>query len=282
MATPHKLTDRVKEFAKRFSYEPPTHTVDNAGYNLFGFFSPGGGKGVTTLVMNIAHTILLANKTVAVVDMNAYYPGCARFVGDEEPPRSLVDKFINPASPLMEYGLYAKNQDLVIFGMQMNDDTFRLAQMEMDNIRAFFREVSATYDYVLIDIKGSLNDETVVASIDAATVVFNLVRPTVCDIEYAYKDSEIMVQYKYGPKLRNIIQTMVTEQPFEPSFFKESGMRLVTNVPFCQAVAGVSNNYEIFVTSSIGADIASKQYREAVKFLAESIINYGVTADKEA
>lgn len=274
-----RVAEQLKDTAKAFSSVDALGQVKHAGENIFGFYSPTGGNGTTTLIANIAEALRVAKQRVAVIDLDVMHPQLFRYLSNqqEEPPRSLADKWIDPTASLSEFSALSQDSFIATFSMRTEDDVYVLAEFDRVAISQFIQEVSMIYDFVLIDMHGDLNKEPVVASIEACTEIFTILRPTVGDLECVYKDNLCALNYNLGARFTNIIQAPVHSLTLGKREFDELNdlpWKMITNIPFVNAVAQVGQNYGLFVTSTIGTDAPSVAYRQAVKFLAEMLLNY--------
>lgn len=274
-----RVAEQLKDTAKAFSSVDALGQVKHAGENIFGFYSPTGGNGTTTLIANIAEALRVAKQRVAVIDLDVMHPQLFRYLSNqqEEPPRSLADKWIDPTASLSEFSALSQDSFIATFSMRTEDDVYVLAEFDRVAISQFIQEVSMIYDFVLIDMHGDLNKESVVASMEACTEIFTILRPTVGDLECVYKDNLCALNYNLGARFTNIIQAPVHSLTLGKREFDELNdlpWKMITNIPFVNAVAQVGQNYGLFVTSTIGTDAPSVAYRQAVKFLAEMLLNY--------
>ena len=274
-----RVAEQLKDTAKAFSSVDALGQVKHAGENIFGFYSPTGGNGTTTLIANIAEALRVAKQRVAVIDLDVMHPQLFRYLSNqqEEPPRSLADKWIDPTASLSEFSALSQDSFIATFSMRTEDDVYVLAEFDRVAISQFIQEVSMIYDFVLIDMHGDLNKEPVVASMEACTEIFTILRPTVGDLECVYKDNLCALNYNLGARFTNIIQAPVHSLTLGKREFDELNdlpWKMITNIPFVNAVAQVGQNYGLFVTSTIGTDAPSVAYRQAVKFLAEMLLNY--------
>lgn len=274
-----RVAEQLKDTAKAFSPVDALGQVKHAGENIFGFYSPTGGNGTTTLVANIADALRVAKQRVAVVDLDIMHPQLFRYLSNqqEEPPRSLADKWIDPTAGLSEFSAISLDGFIAVFSMRTEDDVYVLAEFDRVAISQFLQEVSMIYDFVLIDMHGDLNKETVVASMEACTEIFTIIRPTVGDLECVYKDNLCAYKYNIGARFTNIIQAPVHSLTLGKQEFDELNdlpWKMVTNIPYVNSVSQVGQNYGLFATSTIGTDAPAVAYRQAVKFLAETLLNY--------
>lgn len=274
-----KIRQPLVDIAKSFSYDPEIKAITNSEENIFGFYSPSGGVGVTTLVANLAATIAASGRAVAVFDCNLMHPQLFRYLAKEqlEPPTSIADRFVNTAAPLMEFAAFAEKDELAVFSTRLGDVPADISQFDVKVIEAFYRELGESYDYVLIDMHGTLNDETVFAAASVCGKIFTLMRPLEGDCDSVYKDELVAISNQFGSRFLNIIQSPVYDFVFKAQDLKERMEMepiVIANLPYCQYVARVGANYEVFVKTTAGTDVASQQYRDAIKHIAEVIVNY--------
>ncbi|MEG2263364.1 MAG: division plane positioning ATPase MipZ [Clostridia bacterium] len=274
-----KLSKPIVDAAKIFSYVPDIRRNLSVGENIFGFYSPSGGTGVTTLVANIATALGATGKSVAVIDCNLNHPQLYRYLTkDRMPPSlSLTDRWINTAAPIMEYAAYSEDSMIATFSTTMSENIADLSQFSDEVISKCYREIAMLFDFVLIDMHGGLNDEPVFSALSVCSKIITLVRPIDGDIESVYKDEMTVLRYNFGTRFTNLVQCLVRDFAYRAKDLKEDtdlDFTILANIPYCPFVERVGANYDVFVKSKLGTDDASQQYRDAVKHLAEVILNY--------
>ncbi len=274
-----KLLSQLKTLTQAFSAEDALGRVQHAGENIFGFYSPSGGNGVTTLVVNIADALRIAKKRVAVIDFDLMHPQVFRYLSkdQEECPNSMVDRWISPTSNLAEYAAMSADSFIATYSTRLEDDVYALAELDIVTITQFIRDVAQIYDYVLIDIHGNLNQETTIAAMDTCTEIFTVIRPNSGDLESVYKDNLCTLNYNMGARFTNIVQSPIHQLSISKQEFDEYSdipWKMITNVPYVSEVSFVGQNYGRFVSGDVGTSAPAVAYREAAKFLAEVILNY--------
>lgn len=279
MGFKENFLQRFKEVTKAFSAEDALGSVKNAGDNIFGFYSTSGGNGTTTLVVNIADALRYAKKRVAVIDFDLLHPQCFRYLlfNQEEPPLSMIDRWINTNTNISEFAGMSEDNFIAVFSARLENDVYELSELSIDAIKQFILDISKIYDFVLIDIHGDLNQECTVACAETCTEIFTLIRPTLGDLENAYKDNLCAINFSLGYCFTNLIQSPVhqlTISDAEIKEFDDISFKNIVNLPYVSAIPRVGQNYELFLLNSNGTDDASVAYRQAVKFLAELILNY--------
>ncbi len=286
MGFKENLISQLKTLTQAFSADDALGRVKYAGENIFGFYSPSGGNGVTTLVVNVADALRVAKKRVAVIDFDLMHPQVFRYLsnGQEECPVSMLDRWIDTTSDLSEYATMSADSFIATYSARLEDDVYALAELDIVAVTQFIKDVSQIYDYVLIDIHGNLNQETTVAALDSCTEIFTVIRPSSGDLESVYKDNLCTTNYNMGARFTNIIQApihqiSITKQEFDE--YSELPWKMVTNIPYVSEVAFVGQNYGCFVTSDVGTSAPAVAYRQAVKFVAETILNYYEPTRKE-
>lgn len=272
-----QLLKPVLEVLKTFSGEQQATVRPSHFQNVFGFYSPTGGTGVTTFIANLA-TVMASQKKIALLDLDIYYPSLFRFfmseVDEEHSLRfDILDKFMAEGSSVIAYGHDTSVPNITLFSANPDNDITRLCNINTRGVITCIQELSDRYDYVLVDIKGNLNQETVVAAMESCTRVYSFIRPCISDVERIYKDTEILKRYSFGAKTQNIIISPATETLDEKEL-SEYGLKLVLSIPFVKGVESVGYNYELFAQVDGGASKASIAYLQCCKFLAERIANY--------
>lgn len=277
-----QLLAPVVEVLKTFSGEQKTNLTPGGFQNVFGFYTPSGGTGVTTFIANLA-VVLATHKKVALLDLDIYYPSLFRFFMTEEDENhslrfDILDKFLAEGSSVTGYGHATSIPNITLFSANPDNDITRLCNINVSGVKTCIRELSAIYDYVLIDIKGNLNQETVAAAIENSTRVYSFIRPSVADIERICKDTEILKCYSFGAKTQNIILSPVTES-LDAKELEEYGLKLVMSIPYVKQVESVGYNYDLFTVVDGGSNKAAITYIQCCQYLAERIANYGLETE---
>lgn len=282
MEVTKQLAKPIINFFKMFSgEEKPQLTIPEVN-NVFGFYSPTGGTGVSTLVVNLA-TVLASRKKVAVLDLDLFHPALFRYFivdgggEDFKLQHDIYDKFIAAGEPVVSFGHKTCVQNVTLFTSLPEADIIRYCKMDYHGICACIKDLSRTYDCVLIDIKGNLLQESVIAAIETSTRVYTFIRPTAADLENAYKDMAILSLYSFGAKTKNLIQSPVGTAPIDAAEIKKVyNMDSILAIPYVKKVEDIGYNYDIFVRADGGSDKHAKKYLACVTWLAERIVNYGL------
>lgn len=255
--------------------------------NVFGFYSVSGGVGITTMVVNLA-TMLAQHKKVAILDLDVLHPSVYHYLVQPDKnglyiSQDITEKFNAAGADIVKYGTDTIIHNVKLFSCLPEGDVTKYCDLDYEAIRACIADLSRIYDYVLIDIKGNLMQETVVAAIEECTRIYTFIRPWMSDVIRVRKEIALLKRYGFGSRLKNIIQAPISGAPIEPSILKEAGLDLVMNIPYVKKVEDVGFNFGIFINTDGGSDKYAKNYIQCVAYLAERIANYkleeGVSSD---
>ena len=147
-----QLAAPMNSLLKIFSGEKAKELNPIEEQNIFGFYSPSGGTGVTTCVANVA-TILAASGTVALLDLDIFYPSLFRFFMTEEDDKTslaadIFDKFITVGKDITTFGHKTIVDNVVLFSCLRETDIVKYCEVDYANICKTIRELSKLYDYV--------------------------------------------------------------------------------------------------------------------------------------
>lgn len=278
MAGKKSFFSPILQFMKTLSGEDKKGIAPVIFQNVFGFYSPTGGTGVTTFIANLA-AVLATYKKVAILDLDLYYPSLFMYFMEETDDdtslkEDILDKFLAQGSDITGYGHVTKVPNVTLFSSRPDNDITRYCSISYDGVKNCIRELSNLYDYVLIDINGTLNDEHVIAAIESSTRVYSFIRSNNSDIERICKDTDILRSYSFGAKTQNIIMSPVTETR-DPKELAEYGLNLVMSIPYTKIVEQVGYNFDLFVNVDKGSNKAAQAYIKCCQYLAERIVNYG-------
>lgn len=281
MEVAKQLAKPIIGFFKMFSGEEKPQLITPEVNNVFGFYSPTGGVGSTTLIVNLA-TVLASHKKVAVLDLDLFHPALFRYFivdgGGEEYKlqHDIYDKFVAEGGAIINYGHRTCVPNVTLFTTMPEADIPRYCKMDYHGICTCIKDLSEAYDYVLVDIKGTLVQESVLAAIETSTRIYTLIRPNAADLENAYKDTAILSLYSFGAKTKNLIQSPVGARPMDATEIKRDyNLDSILAIPYVRKVEEMGYNYDIFVRADGGSDKAAKRYIACVTWLAERIANFG-------
>lgn len=274
-----QLFEPVVSLLKSFSGTDDTKLLVPTYSNVFVFYSPTGGTGVTTFLANLSY-VLGTEVKVAAVDLDLFHPCLHRFLLTEDsagtslqPQCDLVDKLITSGAPVASFGHTTKIHNVTLFTGMPQNDVLKFCELDYENILVLFRELSRLYDVVIADVKGSFTQETVLASIEAATRVFTFVRPLISDADSVYKDNALLERYGYGKKLNTIVQTGIQNRYLPDDMFGD-GVECIMRIPYVNSVEETGESFDIFYATNAGSSKAGTAYADCCKFMAEYLVNY--------
>lgn len=277
-----KLVDQViaplLAVFQTFSGEQQNELYVPAITNVFGFYSVSGGVGVTTTVVNLA-TVLAQHKKVAILDLDLLHPSVYHYLvkpGNDGLyiHEDITEKFNAAGTDIVKYGTDTVIHNVKLFSCLPEGDVIKYCDLDYDAIRACIADLSRIYDYVLVDIKGDLLQETVVAAIEECTRVYTFIRPWMSDVIRVRKEMALLRRYGFGSRLKNVIQSPVSESPIDPSILSEAGITHVLSIPYVKKVEAIGFNFGIFVNADGGSDKYAKNYIACITYLAERIANF--------
>lgn len=237
--------------------------------NIFTFYSPSGGSGVTVTAANITQLLAEKNKSVALVDFDLYYPSQFRFWIDTSREdifrASVIQKLNSPMFSMEKVVHPTKNKLVSLFTALPDEQIYRMCNINLEGTKAFIRELASQYNYVIIDCKPPLNNETTIAAIELSRETFFMVKPTCGDLERVQKDILTLFNYSFDIS-PNVVQTMIKTTKYTEADLKDYKLKLLFNIPYSARVEAVSNNYNIV---SKGDPIPNKDTSAYIKVCTE-------------
>lgn len=262
---------RVGEFAKKFT-EPTIDTlrVRHRSKNIIGFYSPAENSGTTSLLMHVAELLQSPASPVVVVDFNFSAPNVYRYLGMTEVPagKSLSLKFRNPSMSPNELVIGNINS-LGVLTMDGTESPSEYCDIVLTVIEDMLRELSVHYKYVLVDLGTSLNDDQTIAGILACNKVYSVVRPVTSQIVKLMSVQTQIENLNYSNKIKDVIQTMILDNPYSEDEFKESGFNLIGNITQNADLMIAADNCK-FITATLKGS-AVRNYLKLVKVIANDI-----------
>lgn len=273
-----QLITPLVEVFQTFSGEQRDELAVPTITNVFGFYSPSGGTGVTTFIVNLA-TVLAQHKKVAILDLDILHPSIYQYMVKPDDKgvyihEDVTEKFMAAGADVVKYSTDTVVHDVKLFSCLPEGDIVKYCELDYGAIRSCIADLSHIYDYVLIDIKGNLMQETVVAAIESSTRVYTFIRPWMSDVVRVRKEIALLKRYGFGAKLKNIIQCPISSSPIDANILKEAGLVNTLGIPYVKKVEDVGFNFGIFVLADGGSDKYAKNYISCVTWLAERIANY--------
>lgn len=261
-----KLGSLAKTFSKPVI---DTTTVRNRSKNIIGFYGTEENSGTTSLLMNVAKCLEGTNAPTVVVDLTMESPSAFKYIVAEIPDhQSLVNKLKNPA--LSPHELVAGDTNrLGIISMSGFEHPSDYCDIELTTIESMLNTLSVHYKYVLVDLGTSLNADATIMGILTCNKVYSTVRPVATQISKLITVKEHIENIGHINKIKDVIQTMILNNPYDSKDYDEIGLNLVGNVPLDIDLMIAADNCK--AVTQVGKSKAVAGYLKLVQSLSDDI-----------
>lgn len=174
-----------------------SRTTGRAG-TIVSVFGVKGGIGKTTLATNLAASAAMESKQrIALVDLDLQF-GDVALMMDVVPAKTIsdvVDAIDKLDADLIEGYLAKHNSGVAVLPAPLHIDGSD--GVSGDRIQKLLEVLAAVYDYVILDTPNALN-ETVVAALDASTLVLLVTTPEIPCIKRTKACLDLMKHWQYS------------------------------------------------------------------------------------
>ena len=181
--------------------------LSREGSQIVSFYSPKGGTGITTIVVNLAHYLATkAEKKVIVVDLDLRFGDVLTFlkgkpgqtiieaIGETEVTPENIQKFIHKGSDF-DYLAAPKKTELAEL-------------INPNHIKSILWSLEANYDFVLVDLQAVIDDITI-NTWELSNLIYLVGQPEIGHLIAARRVIEIMNQFKYPDSKFKLIMNKV-------------------------------------------------------------------------
>lgn len=224
--------------------------LSREGTQIISFYSPKGGTGITSIVVNLAH--LLAGKSekrVAVVDLDLRFGDIITYVSGKTGltiNELLQEQQITP-DKVQEFMHKGPGFDFLQAPKKVE-----LAELvKGEHVKSILWSLQAKYDYVLVDLKSEIDDVSITAW-ELSNLIFLVGSPEFGNMIAIRKVLDIMNSFKFpDSKIKLIINRFGRPLTLSDEELRSALGRDYHKLPYSPSEAVVtSNGGKLFVTGS--------------------------------
>ncbi|MDD3147881.1 MAG: FHA domain-containing protein [Candidatus Riflebacteria bacterium] len=215
--------------------------LSREGSQIVSFYSPKGGTGISTIVVNLARTIAeKSDKKVAVVDLDLRFgdiltflvgkPGnsISELIREQEITPDNIQNFMHKG-PGFDYLAAPKKTELAEL-------------VTAQHVKTILWSLEAKYDFVLVDLKTEI-DEVTITAWELSNLIYLVGLPEIGHLLAARRVIEIMNTFKFPEsKFKVLMNKVGREGTVSAEEVKSFLKRDITVLPYCPDDAVISSN----------------------------------------
>lgn len=215
--------------------------LSREGSQIVSFYSPKGGTGITSLVVNIANYLgTKSDKKVVVVDLDLCFGDVLTFVNGK--PGSTIIEMVNETqlTPDNVAKFIHKGPGFDYIAAPKKTELAELVNAQ--HVNNILSALSSIYDFVLIDLSAHI-DEITLHAWEVSNLIYLVCQPEIGHLIAARKVIEIMNQMKYpDTKFKLVMNKMGREGTISLEEVKTFLKREIVTLPYAPEDAVVTSN----------------------------------------
>jgi septum site-determining protein MinD len=214
-------------------------------------FSNKGGVGKTFVCVNTATALALAGKKTLLVDLDFQAGQDMARMLNIAPKNSIVD-ILPEIEKLSDPDAIRKHVTVHSTGVHFITAVMNIRQtghISADNIKLFFKRVSAVYDFIIVDVGKSFS-ETLLATLDMSNMILLVATPDVLAVYQVKWGLEVLQEQHFPMKMIKVILNRAESHGGVAwQEVKEAlGCDILARVPSDGKIVGIALNRGIPVT----------------------------------
>lgn len=169
--------------------------LSREGSQIVSFYSPKGGTGISSIIVNLAH--ILAQKSemkVAVVDLDLRFGDILTFMNGK-PGLTIIEAIRESEVTPENIATYMlKGPDFDYMAAPKKSEHADL--VNANHVKSILWSLQAKYDFVLVDLKSEIDDLSITAW-ELSNLIFLVAQPEIGHLLAARRVIEIMNTFKY-------------------------------------------------------------------------------------
>ena len=176
--------------------------LNRAGAITVAFYSPKGGAGLTSLIINLAHVLSAGGKRVAVADFNLRF-GDVLTYSQGKIGKSIYELSQEQQITGENIGSYMQKGNGFNYLPACNKIEYA-ELIKPDHAKRILWSLTTNHDYILVDLKNEI-DEITLTTWEVANQVWLVSHPEFGRLLGARKILELMDKLKYSDKLKVLV-----------------------------------------------------------------------------
>ncbi len=215
--------------------------LSREGSQIVSFYSPKGGTGISTIVVNLAKILAeKSDKKVAVVDLDLRFGDVLTFLVGK-PATSIIEVIREQEiTPDNIQNFMQKGPGFDYLPAPKKTELAELVTAQ--HVKAILWSLEAKYDFVLVDLKTEIDDVTITAW-ELSNLIFLVGQPEIGHLLAARRVIEIMNTFKFPEtKFKVIMNKVGREGTVTGEEVKAFLKKEVLVLPYCPDDAVVTSN----------------------------------------
>ena len=215
--------------------------LSREGSQIVSFYSPKGGTGISSIIVNLAH--ILSKKSemrVAVVDLDLRFGDILTFMNGK-PGLTIMEAIRETEVTPENIGTYMlKGPDFDYLAAPKKSEHADI--INAGHVKSILWSLQAKYDYVLVDLKSEIDDLTITAW-ELSNLIYLVALPEIGHLLAARRVIEIMNTFKYPEtKFKMLINKMGRTGAISSEEVKAFLRKDITSLPYAPDDAIITSN----------------------------------------
>lgn len=221
--------------------------LSREGSQIISFYSPKGGTGISTVIVNLAKIISeKSEKKVAVVDLDLRFGDILTFLVGK--PGNSIIELINEAEITPENIQTYMHKGPGFDYLAAPKKTELAELVNANHVKSILWSLQAKYDFVLVDLKSEIDDISITAW-ELSNLIFLVAQPEIGHLLASRRVIEIMNTFKYPEsKFKLLINKSCREGAVAPDEVKTFLKKEVLILPYAPDDAIITSNGGKLVT----------------------------------
>ena len=247
--------------------------LSREGSQIVSFYSPKGGAGITTTIVNLAHILSeKSDKKVAIVDLDLRFGDILTFLVGK-PGATIIEAIREPEiTPENIQNFMHKGSGFDYLAAPKKTELAEL--VTASHVKSILWSLEARYDFVLVDLKAEIDDISITAW-ELSNLIYLVAQPEIGHLLASRRVMEIMNTFKFPEsKFKILVNKMgragTISEPEVKSFLKKD----ITTLPYAPDDAVItSNGGKLLLSDKPGSALTSALMNLNKQVLGEEMVS---------